>query len=63
MDKNGKTDRKYSVEGKAAGVRMGRTLGVGLGTERVSRLAGAFQLGCGVEYVRSWVRQGDIDGR
>ena len=55
------TTRRYSPEEKAAAVRMVRALRVELGTEQgtVSRLAR--QLGYGVESVRSWVRQTDID--
>ena len=59
---NGKpTTRRYSVEEKAAAVRMVRTLRQELGTEQgtVSRVAR--QLGYGIESVRSWVRQADID--
>ncbi|MCG7611540.1 MULTISPECIES: IS3 family transposase [Mycobacterium] len=56
------TARRYSPEEKAAAVRMVRTLRAELGTEQgtVSRVAR--QLGYGVESVRSWVRQADIDG-
>ncbi|WP_142391492.1 transposase, partial [Mycobacterium sp. ENV421] len=55
------TSRRYSPEEKAAAVRMVRTLRAELGTEQgtVSRVAR--QLGYGVESVRSWVRQADID--
>ncbi|MFV8141846.1 IS3 family transposase [Mycolicibacterium senegalense] len=55
------TTRRYSPEEKAAAVRMVRTLRAELGTEAgtVSRVAR--QLGYGVESVRSWVRQADID--
>ena len=55
------TTRRYSPEEKAAAVRIVRALRVELGTEQgtVSRLAR--QLGYGVESVRSWVRQTDID--
>ena len=57
MDTKGKTGRRYSPEEKAAAVRMVRTLRAELGTaQRV-----ALQLGYGVESVRSWVRQADID--
>ena len=53
--------RRYSPEEKAAAVRMVRTLRQELGTEQgtVSRVAR--QLGYGIESVRSWVRQADID--
>ena len=55
------TARRYSPEEKAAAVRMVRTLRQELGTEQgtVSRVAR--QLGYGIESVRSWVRQADID--
>jgi transposase len=57
------TSRRYSMEEKAAAVRMVRTLRSELGTEQgtVSRVAR--QLGYGVESVRSWVRQADIGRR
>lgn len=51
------TSRRYSPEEKAAAVRMVRALRAELGT--VSRVAR--RLGYGVESVRSWVRQADID--
>ncbi|MGQ9410908.1 IS3 family transposase [Mycolicibacterium gilvum] len=55
------TSRRYSPEEKAAAVRMVRALRTELGTEQgtVSRVAR--QLGYGVESVRSWVCQADID--
>ena len=51
------TTRRYGPEEKAAAVRMVRTLRTEQGT--VARVAR--QLGYGVESVRSWVRQADID--
>ena len=51
------TTRRYSPEEKAAAVRMVRTLRAELGT--VNRVA--TQLGYGVESVRMWVKQADID--
>ena len=51
------TTRRYSPEEKAAAVRMVRALRAEQGTvQRVAR-----QLGYGVESVRMWVRQVDID--
>lgn len=53
--------RRYSPEEKAAAVRMVRTLREELGTEQGTVARVARQLGYGVESVRSWVRQADID--
>jgi transposase len=55
------TSRRYSPEEKAAAVRMVRTLRAELGTEHGPVQRVARQLGYGVESVRSWVRQSDID--
>ena len=55
------TTRRYSPEEKAAAVRMVRTLRAELGTEHGTVQRVARQLGYGVESVRSWVRQADID--
>ena len=55
------TTRRYSPEEKAAAVRMVRTLRAELGTEHGTVHRVARQLGYGVESVRSWVRQADID--
>src|SRR5258705_9426675 len=55
------TTRRYSPEEKAAAVRMVRTLRAELGTEHGTVQRVARQLGYGIESVRSWVRQADID--
>ena len=55
------TRRRYSPEEKAAAVRMVRTLRAELGTEHGTVQRVAEQLGYGVESVRPWVRQADID--
>jgi len=55
------TTRRYSPEEKAAAVRMVRTLREELGTEQGTVARVARQLGYGLESVRSWVRQADID--
>ena len=55
------TTRRYSAEEKAAEVRMVRTLRAELGSEHGTIQRVASQLGYGVESVRLWVRQADID--
>jgi len=55
------TTRRYSQEEKAAAVRMVRTLRAELGSAHGTVYRVARQLGYGVESVRSWVRQADID--
>jgi transposase-like protein len=55
------TTRRYSPEEKAQAVRLVRTLRAELGTEHGTVQRVAAQLGYGVESVRSWVRQADID--
>ena len=55
------TTRRYSPEVKAAAVRMVRTLRAELGTEHGTDNRVATQLGYGVESVRMWVKQADID--
>lgn len=55
------TTRRYSPEEKSAAVRMVRTLRTELGTSQGTVARVADQLGYGVESVRSWVRQADID--
>ena len=55
------TTRRYSAEEKRAAVRMVRALRAETGMTHgaVKRVAG--QLGYGVESVRAWVKQADID--
>ena len=55
------TTRRYSPEEKAAAVRMVRTLRAELGTEHGTVHRVASQLGYGVESVRMWVKQADVD--
>jgi transposase len=55
------TTRRYSDEEKAQAVRLVRQLRVELGTDHGTVKRVAEQLGYGVESVRSWVRQADID--
>lgn len=61
MNQHKNTGRRYSCEEKAAAVRMVRTLRAELGTSQGTVKRVAEQLGSGVESVRSWVRQADID--
>ncbi len=55
------TTRRYSEQEKVAAVRMVRTLRAELGQEHGTVKRVAEQLGYGVESVRSWVGQADID--
>ena len=53
--------RRYAPEEKAGAVRMVRTLRAELGTEHGTVQRVVSQLGYGVESVRQWVKQADID--
>jgi transposase len=55
------TWRRYSREEKARGVRLVRQLRKELGTSHGTIQRVAAQIGCGVESLRTWVRQADID--
>ncbi|WP_328354693.1 transposase [Mycobacterium sp. NBC_00419] len=55
------TTRRYTPEEKAAAVRMVRALRTELGTDHGTVQRVARQLGYGIESVRSWVRQANID--
>ncbi len=55
------TMRRYSPEEKAQAVRMVRALREELGTNQGTCGRVARQLGYGVESVRQWVKQADID--
>jgi transposase len=55
------TTRRYSAEEKAAAVRMVRALRAETGMTHGAVRRVADQLGYGVESVRSWVKQADVD--
>ena len=55
------TTRRYSDEEKAQAVRLVRQLRRELGTEHGTIQRVAEQLGYGVETVRKWVKQADIN--
>ena len=56
------SSRRYSEVEKAQAVRLVRALRAELGTDRGTVRRVADQLGFGVESVRKWVLQADIDG-
>jgi transposase len=55
------TTRPFSPEEKASAVRMVRTLRAELGTVHGTVQRVALQLGYGLESVRMWVKQADVD--
>lgn len=55
------TTRRYSLEEKARAVRLVRQLRKELGTSHGTTQRVAEQIGCGVESLRTWVKQADID--
>ncbi len=55
------TARRYSPEEKARAVRLVRQLRKELGTKHGTIQRVADQIGCGVESLRTWVKQADID--
>lgn len=55
------TTRRYSPEEKARAVRLVRQLRKELGTSHGTVRRVADQIGCGVESLRIWVKQADID--
>ncbi len=55
------TTRRYSEQEKAAAVRMVRALPAELGSSQNTVARVATGLGYGVESVRAWVKQADID--
>jgi len=55
------TARRYSPEEKARAVRLVRQLRKELGSTHGTVQRVADQIGCGVESLRTWVKQADID--
>lgn len=55
------TSRRYSPQDKARAVRLVRQLRKELGTSHGTIQRVAEQIGCGVESLRTWVKQADID--
>lgn len=61
MPQGQRSQRRYTPEEKAQAVRLVRQLRAELGTEHGTVQRIADQLGYGVESVRGWVKQADID--
>ena len=57
----GPTRRRYSPQDKDRAVRLVRQLRKELGTSHGTIQRVAEQVGCGVESLRTWVKQADID--
>lgn len=55
------TSRRYAPEEKARAVRLVRQLRKELGTSHGTVQRVADQIGCGVESLRMWVKQADVD--
>jgi transposase len=55
------TTRRYSDQDKQQAIRLVRQLRAELGTDHGTVYRVAIQLGYGIESVRAWVRQADID--
>ena len=55
------TARRYTPDEKAQAVRLVRQLRAELGTDHGTVKRVASQLGYGIESVRSWVHQADVD--
>ena len=55
------TQRRYSAEFKQRAVRMVRQLRSETGQKQGTVTRVADQLGCGVESLRAWVRQDEVD--
>ncbi len=61
MEHTGNRGRRYSVAEKTAAVRMNMYPLGGVDTSKGTVQSVADQLGFGIESVRSWLRQADID--
>ncbi len=55
------TTKRYTPEEKARAVRLVRQLRKELGTSHGTIQRVADQIGCGVESLRTWVKQADVD--